>query len=66
MLSEADKKDLLEMAASASMREESWSLRKPDARPDIDAYIRFLSDFSRMFGERLEVRQPARYERMFL
>lgn len=54
MLSEEEKRDLLESARSKELQKDFAALRR-NSRPadpknlDLDAYLRFLTDFGRVF-----------------
>ncbi|MGE4358074.1 MAG: hypothetical protein AB7E08_05965 [Candidatus Omnitrophota bacterium] len=77
MLSEEEKKDLLEMAGSAKLREEFRRLNvkeypQKDGELDLDWYLEFLTMFSRIFDcqgyreERLKSSKGLRKHRKFI
>lgn len=67
MLSEQEKREMKEMAASAAVREEFEQLRKlsqldPDQPVDLDRLMDFLSTMTR-FGPQPPPREPVPYPR---
>jgi predicted thioredoxin/glutaredoxin len=52
MLSEEEKREMIEMAASATLREEFWTLRKNsqalERRVSVDELLRWLTAMSRI------------------
>ena len=68
MLTERQKEELREMAASASLREEFRTLsrnsRKIDSQPTIDQFVRWLTDMSRMFPQNENPRRFVEYAKV--
>jgi len=65
VLTEREKEELREMAASESLREDFRTLarnsRSIDGQPTIDRFIRWLTDMSRMFPQSEKPRRFVEY-----
>lgn len=68
MLSEAERRDLLETAASPEVRASFRHLRELTERADVtfDQYLGFLTSFSECFGRSSVDREICRYQRVLL
>ncbi|HAH06609.1 MAG TPA: hypothetical protein DCM05_08800 [Elusimicrobia bacterium] len=66
MLTEREKAEMLEAAASPSLREDFERMDRARVPVGIDQYIRFLSDFTRLFGAPSRRTPPASYSRILI